>query len=175
MWQASGKFQNNICMFYSALETLQDLMISRLIRNWNGPHGYWSTPLQWRHNDLHGVSNHQLLDCLLNHLFKHRSKKTSKLRVTGLCVGNSPVTGEFPAQKASNAENVPIWWRHHDNFRPIACINAIWQALIEPTHLSSPCSLGTAICDTFRCDTSEPQSALYQITPAVIEVVLRRN
>ena len=31
-----------------------------------------------------------------------------------LCAGNSPVTGEFPAQKASNAENVNIWWRHHD-------------------------------------------------------------
>ena len=40
-------------------------------------------------------------------------KKTSKLRVTGLCVWNSPVTGEFPAQMASNAENVSIWWRHH--------------------------------------------------------------
>ena len=40
-------------------------------------------------------------------------KKTSKLRVTGLCVGSSPVTGEFPAQMASNAENVSIWWRHH--------------------------------------------------------------
>ena len=39
---------------------------------------------------------------------------TSKLRVTGLCVGNSPRTGEFPAQMASNAENVSIWWRHHD-------------------------------------------------------------
>ena len=37
----------------------------------------------------------------------------SKLRVTGLCVGNSPGTGEFPAQMASNAENVSIWWRHH--------------------------------------------------------------
>ena len=34
--------------------------------------------------------------------------KTSKLRVTGLCAGNSPVT----AQMASNAENVSIWWRH---------------------------------------------------------------
>ena len=40
-------------------------------------------------------------------------EKKSKLRVTGLCVRNSPVTGEFPAQMASNAENVPIWWRHH--------------------------------------------------------------
>ena len=51
------------------------------------------------------------LECFLNRLFGHRSKKTSKLRVTGLCVGNSPVTGEFPAQMASNAENVSIWWR----------------------------------------------------------------
>ena len=42
-----------------------------------------------------------------------RSKKTSKPRVTGLCEGNSPVTGEFPAQKVSNAENVFNWWRHH--------------------------------------------------------------
>ena len=41
-------------------------------------------------------------------------KNPSKLRVTGLCAGNSPVTGEFPAQMASNAENVSIWWRHHD-------------------------------------------------------------
>ena len=58
------------------------------------------------------VSNHQPYDCLLNRLFRRRSKKTSKLRVTGLCAGNSPVTGEFPAQMASNAENVSIWWRH---------------------------------------------------------------
>ena len=44
---------------------------------------------------------------------KRRSKKTSKLCVTGLSAGNSPVTGEFPEQKTSNAENVSIWWRHH--------------------------------------------------------------
>ena len=41
-------------------------------------------------------------------------KETSKLRGTGLCGGNSPVTDEFPAQKASSAEIVSIWWRHHD-------------------------------------------------------------
>ena len=39
--------------------------------------------------------------------------KTSKLRVTGLCEGNSPVTGEFPAQMPSNVGNVSIRWRHH--------------------------------------------------------------
>ena len=33
--------------------------------------------------------------------------------ITGLGEGNSPVTVEFPAQRASNAENVSIWWRHH--------------------------------------------------------------
>ena len=65
------------------------------------------------HNGRDSVSNHQHHDCLLNRLFRRRSKKTSKLRVTGLCAGNSPGTGEFPAQMASNAENVSIWWRHH--------------------------------------------------------------
>ena len=70
--------------------------------------------LQWRHNEHDGVSNYQPRDCLLNRLFRRRSKKTSKLRVTGLFAGNSPVTGAFPAQRASNAENVSIWWRHHD-------------------------------------------------------------
>ena len=73
----------------------------------------YSTALQWRHNEHDGISNHQPRDCLLNYLLRRRSNKTSKLRVTGLCAGNSPVTGEFPAQKASNAENVSIWWRHH--------------------------------------------------------------
>ena len=69
--------------------------------------------LRWCHNDGDSVSNHQPHDCLLSCLFGRKSKKTSKLRVTGLCVGNSPGTGEFPAQMASNAENVSIWWRHH--------------------------------------------------------------
>ena len=69
--------------------------------------------LQWRHNKRDGVSNHHPHDCLLNRLFRRRSKKTSKLRVTGLCEGNSPMTGEFTARRASNAGNVSIWWRHH--------------------------------------------------------------
>ena len=86
----------------------------------------WRTPvcvyvnlawtLQWRHNGRDGISNHQPHDCLLNRLFRCRSKKTSKLRVTGLCAGNSPVTGEFPAQMASNAKNASIWWRHHGKY-----------------------------------------------------------
>ena len=69
--------------------------------------------LQWRHNDRDGVSNHRRLHCLLNSWFRRWSKKTLKLRVTGLCEGISLVTNEFPAEEASNAENVSIWWRHH--------------------------------------------------------------
>ena len=62
------------------------------------------------HTGRDGVSNHKTHKCLLNHLFRRRSKKTSKLRLTGLCVGNSPLT----------AENVSIRWRHHvcDCYRP---------------------------------------------------------
>ena len=71
--------------------------------------------LLWRHNGRGSVSNHQPRDCLLNRLFRRRSKKTSKLRVTGLCVGNSP---GIPAQMASNTENVSFWWRHHVISRP---------------------------------------------------------
>ena len=49
--------------------------------------GQLAPPLQWRHNERDGVSNHQPHDCLLNRLFRRRSKKTSKLRVTGLWRG----------------------------------------------------------------------------------------
>ena len=69
--------------------------------------------LRWRHNEHDGVSNHQPHDCLLKHLFRRRSKETSKLRVTSLWVGNSLGTSELPAQRPSNAENVSIWWLHH--------------------------------------------------------------
>ena len=47
--------------------------------------------LRWRHNGCDSVSNHQPHHCLLNRLCRRKSKKTSKLRGTGLCVGNSPV------------------------------------------------------------------------------------
>ena len=85
-------------------------------------------PLLWRHNGPDGVSNHQPHHCLLNRLFRRRSGKTSKLRVTYLCAGNSPGTGEFPAQMASNAENVPIWWRHHAKWvlNLFLCLNQVW-------------------------------------------------
>ena len=68
--------------------------------------------LHWRHNGHDSVSNHQPHDCLPNRLFADQRKHQSS--VTGLCVGNSPGTGEYPSQMAGNAENVSIWWRHHE-------------------------------------------------------------
>ena len=89
--------------------------------------------LRWRNNERDGVSNHRRLDCLLNCFFRCRSKTTSKLRVTGVCGGNPSVTGGFLSQRASNAENVSIWWRHHDKRRiykhrkETHMINMAWQ------------------------------------------------
>ena len=88
---------------------------------------FFSKLLQWRHDNRDVISNHRRLDCLPNRLFKHISKKTSKLRVTGLCEGNLPVTGEVPAQMACNAQNVSIWWRHH---ALLYIVHASWKCEI---------------------------------------------
>ena len=78
--------------------------------------GQWPPfSLLWRHNGRDSVSNHQPHEGLFNRLIQRISKKTSKVNVTGLCTRNSLGTGEFPAQMASNAKNVSIWWRHHVN------------------------------------------------------------
>ena len=88
--------------------------------------------LQWRHN--HGVSNHRRHNGLLNRLFRRRSKKTSQLRITGLCGRN--LTGEFPSQRASNAENVSMWWHHLWTAGPTISLHE-WNAL-DGTLVNSP-------------------------------------
>ena len=98
-------------------------------------------PLLWRHNGRDGVSNDQPRDCLLNRSFRSRTKEASKLRVTGHCVGNSPVTGEFPTQMASNAGNLSIWWRHYATLSQetmtvtLFLFMHFWRYLILFTHL----------------------------------------
>ena len=52
--------------------------------------------LKWRHTQCNGVSNHQRLECLLNCLFRRRSKKTSNIGVTGLCEGIQRWQVDFP-------------------------------------------------------------------------------
>ena len=97
--------------------------------------------LQWRRNGNNGVSNHQSHGCLLSPLLRSRSNKTSKLRVTGRCAGNSPLTGEFPAQMDSNAENVSFWWRHHRAIShiSISSVSGEWIYLWQDTRLPTVC------------------------------------
>ena len=71
------------------------------------------------------------MESQVKRLFRRRSKKTPKLRVTGLCAGNSPVTGEFPAQRASKRKMFPFddvimntRIRHTDD--PLLCIIVVW-------------------------------------------------
>ena len=121
-------------------------------------------PLRWRHNGRDSVSNHQPHDCLLNHLFRRRSKKTSELHVIGLCAGNSPWTGEFSAQMASNAENVTIWWRHHDHklngtlFRWLNSLSfrVIWALVFKQCYIETAAKLidWTHICFVRYHDTA---------------------
>ena len=75
------RHHNDYYCYISCTTKHLKILHSRIIRH----------PLSWRHDERDGVSNHQPNDCLLNRLFRLRSKKTSKLRVTGLCEGNSPV------------------------------------------------------------------------------------
>ena len=95
---------------------------------------YWTriwSPLQWRHNEHDGVSNHQPCDCLLNRLFRRRWQKTSKLRVTGLC-DKGPVTRKmFPIDDVIVEPKSPLymsadimassWWKwinqNYQNYR----------------------------------------------------------
>ena len=69
-------------------------------------------------------------------VYSGRSKKTPKLCVTGLCVGNSLVTGEFPTQRANNMENVPIWWCHHIQTTKTVIISLYLQATWSKNDIS---------------------------------------
>ena len=89
MWKSNSRSKKELALINMLLWNLLSLL-------WN-----YKISLQWCHNDRDGDG-----------LFRRRPKKTSRLRVTGLC-GGPPVTGWFPSQRASNTENVSISWRHH--------------------------------------------------------------
>ena len=61
-------------------------------------------------------------------------RKRQSSALLAICAGNSPATGEFPAQMANNAENVSIWWRHHGSAFFVFMV--YWFEFI----LSSPCA-----------------------------------
>ena len=78
------RYGNTVCPLYGLYSTIH-LKIS-----------VNASTLQWHHKEHDGVSNHQSHDYLLNRLCRRKSKKILKLHVTGLCGGNSPVTGDSP-------------------------------------------------------------------------------
>ena len=105
------------------------------------PTAYCHIPLQWHHNERDDISNHRRLDGLLNRLFKPDQRKHQSSVSLAICEGNSPVTGEFPSQRASYAESVSIWWYHHANilkptihkgwYQPTGGHAAHWQVFCQ--------------------------------------------
>ena len=76
-------------------------------------HVFWQSTLQWRHNERVGVSNHQPHDCLFTQpLIQGVDQRKHQSSASLAFAENSPVIGEFPAQRVSNAENFSIWWPH---------------------------------------------------------------
>ena len=100
--------------------------------------------LHWRHNDHDGVSNHQPHGCLLNRLFRRRSKKTSKLRVTGLKLLHDPDS------KIHGANMGPTWVLSAPDGPHVGPMNlAIWG--IYPRKYVGPCMLKSVSCFLKHC------------------------
>ena len=99
---------------------------------------FHSLTLQRRHNGHDSVSNHQPHVCLLNRLFKRRSKKISKLRVTGLCAENSPV-------------NSPHKWPVTRKMFPFDdVIMENFGARLGGTAIETHCTAGWGLCENLR-------------------------
>ena len=96
-------------------------------------------PLQWRHNERYGVSNHRRLDYLLNCLFRRRSTKTSKLHATGLCEGNTPVIGGFPSHSGETDEANYSW------------LHPVWPPPKRPDQDSTFCVVSSASTELIFC------------------------
>ena len=81
---------------------------------------------QWRHNERDGVSNRRRLDGL----FRHRSNKTSKLRITGLCEGNYPHKGPVTRKMFPFDDVIMVTYA-------VRCVNArppalaVWSTLAQ--------------------------------------------
>ena len=121
---AIERIKDKIFEIQSSLKLGKELKVWKVISIYLSCMHPLTLSLQWRLNKRRDVSNHQPHDCLLNRLFRRRLRKTWKLRVTGLCAGNSTVIDEFPAQRASGAENVSIWCAWHSTNM---CFTTIWN------------------------------------------------
>ena len=91
-----------LCENYFALSSLwSSNYLRRLVL------GYHCFTLEWRHNERNWSQITRVSIVYSHFFFRRRPKKILKPRVTG----------EFPAQRASNVENYSIWWRHHETDR----------------------------------------------------------
>ena len=86
---------------------------------------FMSPTLHWHHNGRDGFSNHETQP-----FTQAQIKENVKLCVTGLCVGNSPVTGEFPHKYPVKRKT--FWWRHHDG---LGMQHTLWTNV--PTYIYS--------------------------------------
>ena len=100
--------------------------------------------LHWRHNELDGVSNKQPHDCFVNSLFRRRSKKTPKLRVTGLLRGNhwGPV---------NSMHKWPVTWKMF----PFDDVIMIWKPRFKP-HINDDAVLSGHSNDIDNRSTQRP-------------------
>ena len=125
------------CKIYDTVSLVRKLTWIWIRRSWQAKlpwfaRGHYSYVIM-------GAMASQIISLTIAHstlFLRCRSKKTSKLSVTGLCAGNSPVSGEFPKEMASNAENVSIWWRHHSW---TASNSAQWKLPRNTAHESFRC------------------------------------
>ena len=139
-WSEFGKQQNIVEKIRLHIYTETEMLsFWRNFRHWiHQKLSFWPLFTVTSHGH-HGVSNYQELHCLFYRLFRCTSKKTSKLRLTGFCEGNPPATGGFPSQRASNAENVSISWRHHVLVQPVTKISSIYRISSRNMHRVSLC------------------------------------
>ena len=119
IFDLSEKYNVRAFISYLKWAFLRPMLDSSTINNRGNSVSIWNLCTRFHYNDV--IMTQWRLKSPASRMFTQssiqaRSKKISKFRVTGLCVGNSPGTGEFPAQMASSAENVSIWWRHHVNY-----------------------------------------------------------
>ena len=107
-------------------------------------------------NECDGVSNHQPHDCLLIHVFRRRSKNMSKLPVTGLCAGNSLVTGEFPAQRPVTQKIFPFDDVLNTFKITTAFPRVTWMNLLTfwkwGWHFKTHCNFQTQFCGHLSCE-----------------------
>ena len=91
------------------------------------------------------ITNPTIVYSSVYSLFRRKTKKTSKLRVTGLCWGWFSGDRWISRIRASNAENVSIWWRHHVFFGP-KMLRMYWFRIVIRYARVVPVYLGVYPC-----------------------------